>query len=263
MRTIALLGCGWLGFPLAQQLVQAGFRVKGSTTSLDKIPQLTQVGIESFLMELNAQSALGDWTGFLADAEVLVVAIPPQLRRAEPENFVAKMQLLLQKLRLSSCKKVLFISSTSVYPDQNQLAIESDTKGFDSQLVLAENLFLSADFCQATVIRFGGLIGPNRHPVRFLAGRTQLENPEAPINLIHQDDCLAILHHCIQLPFENEVYNAVAPYHPTRVAYYTQMARELQLPIPEFDFSKASVGKTVSSEKLITQLDYTFLKPRL
>ncbi|MFY8213246.1 MAG: SDR family oxidoreductase [Flavobacterium sp.] len=263
MRTIALLGCGWLGFPLAQQLLQAGFRVNGSTTTSGKISQLTQAGITPYLLELNAQTALGDWSGFLNDAEVLVVAIPPQLRRAEPEDFVAKMHLLRQKLERSNCKKVLFISSTSVYPDQNQLAVESDTNGFGSQLVHAENLFLSVDFCQTTVIRFGGLIGADRHPVRFLAGRTQLENPEAPINLIHQDDCLAILHHCIQLPFENEVYNAVAPYHPTRVAYYTQMARELQLPIPEFDFSKASVGKTVSSEKLITQLDYTFLKPRL
>jgi nucleoside-diphosphate-sugar epimerase len=263
MRTIALLGCGWLGFPLAQQLLKAGFRVNGSTTTSGKISQLTQAGITPFLLELNAQSAIGDWAGFLAEAEVLVVAIPPQLRRAEPEDFVAKMQLLLHNLKHSSCKKVLFISSTSVYPDHNQLAVESDTNGFDSQLVHAENLFLSADFCQTTVIRFGGLIGADRHPVRFLAGRTQLENPEAPINLIHQEDCLAILHYCIQLPFENEVYNAVAHYHPTRVAYYTQMARELQLPVPEFDFSKASVGKTVSSDKLVTQLDYTFLKPRL
>ncbi|MCX6183914.1 MAG: SDR family oxidoreductase [Flavobacterium sp.] len=263
MRTIALLGCGWLGFPLAQQLLQAGFRVNGSTTTSGKIFSLTQAGITPFLLELNAQSAIGDWNGFLADAEVLVVAIPPQLRGANPENFVAKMQLLLENMRLSGCKKVLFISSTSVYPDQNQLAIETDTKGFDSQLVLAENLFLSADFCQTTVIRFGGLIGADRHPVRFLAGRTQLENPEAPINLIHQDDCLAILHHCIQLPFEDQVYNAVAPYHPTRAAYYTQMARALHLPIPEFDFGKHSIGKTVSSEKLSTQLDYTFLKPTL
>lgn len=263
MRTIAILGCGWLGFPLAQQLVQASFRVKGSTTSLDKIPQLTQVGIEAYLLELNAQSALGDWTGFLDEVEALVVAIPPQLRRSEPENFVAKMQLLLENLRLSSCKKVVFISSTSVYPDQNQLAIESDTKGFESQLVFAENLFLLADFCQATVIRFGGLIGPDRHPVRFLAGRMQLENPEAPINLIHQADCLAILEKCIYLPFENEVYNAVAPYHPTRVNYYRERARALQLPLPEFDYSKPSVGKTVSSEKLQTTLGYTFLKPSL
>jgi nucleoside-diphosphate-sugar epimerase len=263
MKTIALLGCGWLGFPLAQQLLQAGFRVNGSTTTSGKISQLTQAGITPYLLELYAQTALGDWSGFLNDAEVLVVAIPPQLRRVEPEDFVAKMDLLRQKLERSNCKKVLFVSSTSVYPDHNQLAIESDTNGFDSQLVHAENLFLLADFCQTTVIRFGGLIGADRHPVRYLAGRTQLENPEAPINLIHQDDCLAILHHCIQLPFENEVYNAVAPYHPTRVVYYTHMARELQLPIPEFDFSKASVGKTVSSEKLVTQLDYTFLKPRL
>jgi nucleoside-diphosphate-sugar epimerase len=263
MKTIALLGCGWLGFPLAQQLLQAGFRVNGSTTTSGKISQLTQAGITPYLLELYAQTALGDWSGFLNDAEVLVVAIPPQLRRVEPEDFVAKMDLLRQKLERSNCKKVLFVSSTSVYPDHNQLAIESDTNGFDSQLVHAENLFLLADFCQTTVIRFGGLIGADRHPVRYLAGRTQLENPEAPINLIHQEDCLAILHHCIQLPFENQVYNAVAPYHPTRVAYYTQMARELQLLIPEFDFSKASVGKTVSSEKLITQLDYTFLKPRL
>ncbi|MFM2265862.1 MAG: Protein YeeZ [Bacteroidota bacterium] len=263
MRTIALLGCGWLGFPLAQQLVQASFRVKGSTTSPNKIPQLMQAGIEGFLLELNPQLALGDWTGFLADAEVLVVAIPPQLRGANPENFVAKMQLLLENVKLSGCKKVLFISSTSVYPDQNQLAIESDTTEFDSQLVLAENLFLSADFCQATVIRFGGLIGPERHPVRFLSGRKQLENPEAPVNLIHQDDCLAILYNCIHLPFENEVYNAVAPYHPSRVNYYQEKARALQLPLPEFDYSKPSVGKTVSSEKLQTALGYNFLKPSL
>ncbi|MEN9322723.1 MAG: Protein YeeZ [Bacteroidota bacterium] len=263
MRTIAVFGCGWLGFPLAEQLRQAGFLVKGSTTTPSKISQLTHAGIDGFLLELNAQSALGDWTGFLADAEVLVVAIPPKLRGANSENFVAKMQLLLENVKHSGCKKVLFISSTSVYPDHNQVAIESDTIGFDSQLVLAENLFLSADFCQATVIRFGGLIGPDRHPARFLAGRTQLENPEAPVNLIHQVDSLAILYNCIQLPFQNEVYNAVAPYHPSRVVYYTHMAREFHLPIPEFDFSKASVGKTVSSEKLITQLDYTFLKPRL
>ena len=263
MRTIALLGCGWLGFPLAQQLLQAGFRVNGSTTTSGKIFSLTQAGITPFLLELNAQSAIGDWSGFLAEAEVLVVAIPPQLRRAEPEDLVAKMHLLRQNLKRSNCKKVLFISSTSVYPDQNQLAIEKDTKGFDSQLVLAENLFLSADFCQATVIRFGGLIGPERHPVRFLAGRTQLENPEAPVNLIHQEDCLAILQKCIQLSFENEVYNAVAPHHPTRVNYYQEKARALQLPLPEFDFGKASVGKTVSSEKLQTVMGYTFLKPSL
>ena len=51
MRTIAVFGCGWLGFPLAQQLRQAGFRVKGSTTTPSKISQLTLAGIDGFLLE--------------------------------------------------------------------------------------------------------------------------------------------------------------------------------------------------------------------
>ena len=56
MRTITIFGCGWLGFPLAQQLVQAGFRIKGSTTTPAKIPQLTKAGVAGFLLELNSQS---------------------------------------------------------------------------------------------------------------------------------------------------------------------------------------------------------------
>ena len=29
---IGVLGCGWLGFPLAKDLIKQGFKVKGSTT---------------------------------------------------------------------------------------------------------------------------------------------------------------------------------------------------------------------------------------
>lgn len=263
MSKIAILGCGWLGFPLAHQLVQSGFLVNGSTTSPAKIPVLSASGIAAFLLELQMQAPLGDWEGFLAEVELLVVAVPPQLRKSTSENWVDKMQLLLERVRQSNCKKVLLISSTSVYPDHNQVAVESDELGATSQLVAGENLFLQADFCQTTVVRFGGLIGEDRHPVRFLAGRTQLENPVAPINLIHQADCLAILKKIIAAPFQKQVYNAVAPHHPTRVEYYTQKAREFQLPLPEFDYSKPSVGKTVSSEKLQKTLGYTFIHPEL
>ena len=33
MKTISLLGCGSLGFPLATKLLQKGYYVKGSTTT--------------------------------------------------------------------------------------------------------------------------------------------------------------------------------------------------------------------------------------
>jgi nucleoside-diphosphate-sugar epimerase len=46
---------------------------------------------------------------------------------------------------------------------------------------------------KTTILRFGGLIGEDRNPIRFLAGRENLENPDAPINLIHQTDCIGII----------------------------------------------------------------------
>jgi hypothetical protein len=57
----------------------------------------------------------------------------------------------------------------------------------------------------------------------------------------------------------NETFNAVAPYHPSRVDYYTQKALDLNLPLPEFDFNKKSAGKTISSEKIENTLKYKFL----
>ncbi|WP_258929290.1 hypothetical protein [Flavobacterium davisii] len=41
-QKISLLGCGWLGLPLAESLIKKGYEIKGSTTNLDKIPLLKQ-----------------------------------------------------------------------------------------------------------------------------------------------------------------------------------------------------------------------------
>ena len=36
-KIIGILGCGWLGLPLAQQLVEDGHIVRGSTTQNSKL----------------------------------------------------------------------------------------------------------------------------------------------------------------------------------------------------------------------------------
>jgi hypothetical protein len=45
--------------------------------------------------------------------------------------------------------------------------------------------------------------------------------------------------------------------------YYSKKAQELNLPLPKFDESKPSVGKTISSEKVSTVLGYEFQRPEL
>lgn len=267
MTKISILGCGWLGLPLAKTLIKNGFSVNGSTTSVQKISVLKSVGINPFLLTLEGTAIAGEIEAFLGDSTILIVNIPPKLRADNGENFVNKISFLIPFLEESTIKKVLFISSTSVYSDENNLVTEETPPSPDTesgkQLVQTEQLLQSNKHFKTTVLRFSGLIGDDRHPVKFLAGRENLANPLAPINLIHQQDCIAIILKIIEKDSWNETFNAAAPYHPTREDYYTQQSLKWNLALPKFNHSIPSLGKTISSTKIETVLNYTFTKTDL
>ena len=267
MTQISILGCGWLGLPLAKSLLQNGFSIKGSTTSLEKISLLESEGITPFLVRLEEQQISASVADFLADSQILIINIPPKLRGGSTENFVAKITTLLPFIENSTVEKVLFVSSTSVYGEDNEFVSEAsvlnpDTEG-GRQLAIVENVLQKNSRFQTTILRFGGLISDERNPVRFLSGRENIENPDAPINLIHQDDCIGIIEKIIGLNSWDETYNAVAPFHPTRQEYYTQKATELNLALPKFAALNTIVGKTILNNKVIEVLDYSFIKPTL
>ena len=267
MTQISILGCGWLGLPLAKSLLQNGFSIKGSTTSLEKISLLESEGITPFLVRLEEQQISASVADFLADSQILIINIPPKLRGGSTENFVAKITTLLPFIENSTVEKVLFVSSTSVYGEDNEFVSEvtvlnPDTEG-GRQLAIVENVLQKNSRFQTTILRFGGLISDERNPVRFLSGRENIENPDAPINLIHQDDCIGIIEKIIALNSWDETYNAVAPFHPTRQEYYTQKATELNLALPKFAALNTIVGKTILNNKVIEVLDYSFIKPTL
>ena len=269
MKQISILGCGWLGFPLAKSLLEKGFSINGSTTSVEKIAVLEKAGIHPFLVSLSAVEVLEETKisieNFLKNSEILIIDIPPKLRGDSNENFVAKIQNIIPFIEKSSVEKVIFVSSTSVYSDDNSIITEETKPNPDTesgkQLLEAEHLLQSNSNFQTTILRFGGLIGDDRHPIKFLAGRKDIENPEGPINLIHQIDCIGIIEEIlkqVQNDKSSEIFNVVAPFHPTRKEYYTQKAIELILPLPEFDESKTSIGKTILSNKVESILNYKF-----
>jgi len=256
MKTISLLGCGWLGIPLAEALIQKGFIVKGSTTSANKLPILQNKGIEPFLIATETDAVEGDVALFLKDSDVLIIDIPPRL------HFSQKMAALVPFIQDSGLKKVLLVGSVGVYDDANSTVTEADIPNpkteKSKQLFDAENLLRGNSHFQTTIVRFGGLIGGNRHPVKFLSGKTDLENPDAPVNLIHLHDCIGIILKIIETETWGETFNAASPYHPTREDYYTQKAAEFDLIAPRFNHSAASSGKTIDSSKLQQMLGYTF-----
>lgn len=267
MKQISILGCGWLGLPLAKSLIEKGFSVNGSTTSVEKIAVLEKAGISAFQINLFEDRIEGNLNLFLSNSDVLIIDIPPKLRGDSKENFVAKIQNIIPFIEISSVEKVIFVSSTSVYADDNSIITEETKPNPDTesgrQLLEAEHLLQSNSNFQTTIVRFGGLIGEDRHPIKFLAGRKNIENPEGPINLIHQVDCIGIIEAIYETNSWQETYNAVTPYHPIRKEYYTHRAIELNLPLPEFDESKISIGKTILSKKVIETLNYNYSFPEL
>ncbi|CAA9195078.1 NAD(P)H-binding protein [Flavobacterium collinsii] len=269
MEQISILGCGWLGLPLAEKLIEKGHSVKGSTTSESKLPILEASGIKAFLVAIESESISNSITNFLAESEILIIDIPPKLREKNLNlttssglTFVRKIENLIPFIEQSTVKKVLFVSSTAVYGNDNGTITEETFPNPETesgkQLLLAEALLQKNQNFTTTILRFGGLIGEDRHPVKFLAGKENLENPDAPVNLIHQNDCIKIIEEIINQSKWKEVFNAVAPFHPTRQEYYSQKAREQNLVVPKFSTQQSNIKKVISGKKIETYLNYHF-----
>lgn len=272
---ISILGCGWLGLPLAKSLLAKSYEVKGSTTSESKLEVLKNAGISPFQIQLEEHQVIGTIEDFLKETDVLVIDIPPGLRReissTQEMTFVNKIKTLIPFIEKSGIQKVIFVSSTSVYSDGFPIVeIREETKPnpdteSGKQLVIAETLLQSNLHFKTTVIRFGGLLGDDRHPIKFLAGRTNVENPNAPVNMIEREDCIGIIEKTLDFARDdnwewNQTFNTVAPQHPTRKVYYHKKAELFNLPLPTFVEDSESKGKIISSKKVETILGYSFQK---
>lgn len=263
-KNISILGTGWLGLPLAKRLLEQGWWVKGSTTSEEKLALLQEQGIMPFLISVEPEGIEGALQQFLEGSEVLIIDIPPGLRRDPKKRFSEAIRKLASEVEKAGIKKVLFVSSISVYEETGSFPIYTEdtmpntTSAAGRELAASEEILQKNALFETTVLRFGGLIGAGRHPVKYLAGRKNLSNPLGPVNLIHQKDCIGIILKLLEKGIFGGVYNAVYPLNPPREKYYVQKAREAGLEVPEFDASKASVGKIISSSKVMRELEYEF-----
>lgn len=262
MKTISILGCGWLGLPLAEFLLKKGFQVKGSVSRPERIEILQQKGIIPWQIQITDTEMTGEnLSGFLA-SEILIVNFPPARREDIVDYHTGQIKQLIAAINKSSVRFVLFVSSTSVYPSLNRLITEADsfepTKGSGKALIAVEDLLLSQTGFQTTVLRFAGLIGYDRKPGKFLSGKKNIE--DGPVNVIHQDDCILIINEIIEQGVWGEVFNACSDMHPTRKAFYSLAAAKIGLPAPEFTAGSASF-KIVNSDKIKNRLGYSFKYP--
>lgn len=262
---IAIIGCGWLGLPLAKKLIEQGFKVKGSTTSVTKIGTLEKAGILPFQITISENEIVGDIDRLLHECEIAIVNIPPGLRKNPSSNYYKKIDLLRSKIEDSTINKLLFISSTSVYKNQNEVITEKTVLKPDTQigkqLLDAEQLIKDSKNYETTILRYSGLIGPDRHPVKFLSAKNDLKNGNSPVNLVHLEDCIDVVFFIINNALWKDEFNIAYPDHPTRASYYIKAARDRALALPIFQKNVNSGGHKIISSEKIQRLGFRFKKP--
>ncbi|MCC6758458.1 MAG: SDR family oxidoreductase [Candidatus Omnitrophica bacterium] len=259
--SVSIIGCGWLGLPLAEILARQGYRVNGSTTTLEKIPVLQKAGIFPFLLQVDA-SVRGEGVKDFFDTDIVVITLPFRRSFTDPHDYRKQVDAVL-----AQCKNVpslIFTSSTSVYPDNiGSAAEELDFKPDNERSKVLRQVEKHITARKGIVVRFSGLYGGTRKIGAFLSGKKEFSGGDSPVNLIHQDDAVGILQKVIEQreKLAGEIFNGCSDAHPTKKVLYTAAAKKMNLAPPQFIEEKNSVKKIVVNEKVKKVLGYKFLHP--
>lgn len=262
MKTISIIGCGWLGLPLGRYLSEKNYLIKGSTTHPEKLETLEENGIEPYLLKLNPQLECEHVDNFLS-SDILIINIPPKISIQKTDAHVEQIANLLKAVENSSIKKIIYISSTSVYPELNREVVEEDVltpeTSVSPTMVKAENLL--KDFsAEATILRSAGLMGYDRIPAKYFSGWKGLTTGDIPVNYIHRDDVIRIIETVIEKDIWGDTFNIVSPVHPIRKEIYARNCEELGFEMPEFvEAPTPHPYKVISGEKWLETSGYHFL----
>jgi len=264
LQKISIIGCGWLGLPLGKFLAEKKYHVKGSTTSADKLSLITKAGIEAYKIIVSDQLE-GESKDFF-NSDILIVNIPPKRRleniqTAHPQQIKA----ILAEAKKGSIQQILFISSTGVYGNENRVLTETDAlnpvRNSGEALAIIEAFLQKEKDLQVTILRMAGLVGGDRKAGRFLAGKRDIPNGQARVNMVHREDCIQVIYQIIKQEKWGGIYNVCADEHPTREAFYLSQAKKQGFELPQFAEGGEAAYKIISNQKIKAALGYTFLHP--
>ena len=251
---ITIIGCGWLGQQLGTSLIENGHTVRGNFRSAKTEKRLMRIGIKPFRWEVS-KSASDKINQDIIDAtDILIICLPP----SSVEDYPLVLQNIV--LQFEDNTRVIFTSSTSVYPMRDGVfdeMYEFNEQEKKSRLFRAEKGLTGLLNDRLTILRLGGLIGPNRHPVKYVSGKTYADNGLTPINLIDSRDICRLVNFLLQNEDFGRLFNVVCPSDKSKRSYYTNLADELALQSPEYGMNK-SIQRIVKGDYITNSLGFEY-----
>lgn len=237
MEKVTIISLGWLGTALYNKL-ESEFDVLGTYFNSPKN------GKNQIPFDINNNLVPKE----ILDSDVVIFCLPP--------SKIISDKHLYRFISPLKNKKIIFISSTSVYGMQgnvNENTIPNPETMNGKRLLEWEN-YIVANCPSYQIIRSAGQYGPARHPGRFLAGRENISGKNQSINLISQNDLLEIIEKSISSS-DFQVINAVSTQHLNKENYYKDYCLRNNLIPPQFSEETSKLDKivdTIYSEYLVT-----------
>ncbi|MDC0663985.1 NAD(P)H-binding protein [Marinobacter sp. SS21] len=202
---ILVAGCGALGGMIARQLSTQA-TVYGLRRNANKVP----AGVQPVAADLLAPEQLNTQLPPALDAIVYCLTPGRYDDEGYRQAYVTGLGNLLTAVSGHPVKRVVFISSTSVYHQDDDSWVTEDSataplRHSGQRILEGEQTALSGPF-PATVVRFSGIYGPSRR--RFLSAVQRGEmNPAQPgpySNRIHEADAAAAVAHLLGMALAGE-----------------------------------------------------------
>ena len=238
MKTFTILGTGWLGYELALSLKDS-YNVKVSIRENSQKDKLINEGLDPYLLNESAFQNIDT----LLETDYLFINFPP----SKFENYLIFLDKIYNNKKIKQIKKIIFISSTSIYPNENNSFDES----FFIEEPISKKVFESEELIKDktdVIFRCSGLMGYNRIAGKYFAGKS-LDSEDVKVNYVHRDDVISATLFIIKKDI-NGIFNLCSSFHPTRKEVYLKNAKELNFIEPKFENKKEYKNRIIDGRKI-------------
>jgi len=268
MRAL-VIGCGYVGEPLAKRLVELGHEVWGVRRTAESAEKLAAHGIKPFAADISQPGALDalpgsfDWIVNLVSSDK---GGPAEYRQV----YLEGNRNIVEWIRKHPVKKFVYTSSTSVYAQNDGCAVKESSPAepqteTSQVLVQAEKLLTdAAPAIPAVILRVAGIYGPERGHLfkQYLKSESKIPGAGARIiNMIYRDDLVEVIIAALKNGRAGETYNVVDDEPVSLLHFYRWLAETLGKWMPPFvpedeapERKRALTSKKVQNRKMKTEL---------
>lgn len=155
--------------------------------------------------------------------------------------------------------RILVMGSTSAYGTNCGVVTEQTPVNMDIPRVQGEEYLRTQ--LGAVIIRLAGLYGPGRHVLNWMR-KGRIRNTPKWVNLLHVEDAAGICLRALERAHKGSTYLASDGNPRTWSEIFSIASSKWSIPIPS-PTPPPEMGKQISIDKLLTDLNYTLRFPDL